>query len=80
MKINLHIERLVLDGLPASGRDGPAIERALRQELSWLLANTHFTQGQAIASLRGTDLTLSKADPKSIGRKIATSLHGGLTK
>jgi hypothetical protein len=80
MKISLHIERLLLDGLPLNAHDRPALERALRQELQTLLSNSHFAQGQSIASLRGTDLALAKSNPTTIGSQIAKSIHGGLTK
>jgi hypothetical protein len=80
MKINLHIERMVLDGLPVSQRDGVAMEHALRQELVQVLGTASFSQGQTMATLRGIDMTVAKSDAKTIGAQIARSIHGGLTK
>ena len=80
MKINLHIERMVLEGFPLSGHDGVAMQHALRQELAQLLGTASFSQGQTMASLRGTDMTMAKSDAKTIGTQIARSIHGGLTK
>jgi hypothetical protein len=78
MKINLHIERLVLDGLPISRRDGPAIETAVRSELSRLLGSGQFTSSQAVASAKVPAITLNSTTPSAIGQQIATSIYGGV--
>ena len=80
MKINLRIERLLLEGLLLSQRDGAAMQHALSLELTQLLKTTSFSQGRTMASIRGTDLTTAKSDAKIIGVEIARSIHGGLTK
>jgi hypothetical protein len=79
MKINLHIERLVLDGLPIERRDGPTVQAAIEQELGRLLADTQFASSQTLAVARAPTINLATASPTGIGQNIATSIHRGLT-
>ena len=53
MNINVHIERLILDGLPVKGSDGSIIQAAVETELSRLLGEqglAGMTTGAASAS------------------------------
>ncbi|MGH9906427.1 MAG: hypothetical protein ACRD8U_12695 [Pyrinomonadaceae bacterium] len=85
MRINLHIDRLVLDGLPVTGAQGTAVQLAIQTELGNLLA-THglgserptaqtlpYASGEAIQLIRD-------AGPRQVGTQIAKSVHGSLTK
>jgi hypothetical protein len=83
MKINLHIERLVLDGLPVNGHDAPQVRTAVQAELSRLLGSRglsgEFQAGGTVPAVRARPIHLeSQADPRQIGRQIAHSVHGGL--
>jgi hypothetical protein len=78
MKINLHIENLVLDGLPLARRDGPAVQAAVQQELARLLADGHFVGSQSLAAARGPQINLTGADPHGAGRQIAGSVFEGI--
>jgi hypothetical protein len=82
MSVNLHIERLILDGLSASDAEGPIIGAAVERELARLLAT-----GGLEASLRsgGTwtgvpvgaaQLTASK--PAQLGQQIAQAVYRGI--
>jgi hypothetical protein len=79
VRINLHIERLVLDGLPLERRDGPALQVVVREELSRLLAAENFTSSQAVATAKGSPIIGTVPGVDMLGRQIASSIHGGLT-
>jgi len=83
MKIHVHIERLVLDGLPIDRHSAPLIEEAIQAELSRLFTDSGASQvllaGGAITSLRTAPIHFSeKPQPESIGSKVANAVHGGL--
>ncbi len=81
MKIALHIERLVLDGLPLRAGQAGALQAALEAELARLLAEPGMTgvHGGAAAELAVAPVRLAAdGGPHRWGRQIAGSLHGGL--
>lgn len=85
MKISVHIERLVLDGLPMSRHDGPKVRAAVEAELARLLGSqglsNEFRSGGAFATLTANPLRLeSRTNPRQIGRQIARSVHGGFAR
>ena len=83
MKINLHIERLVLDGLPLERAHGSLVQAAVQQELSRLFAvNRIAPQLSSVGAMphaRGGDMQFAKeATPRQLGTQIAQSVHEGL--
>jgi len=81
MNIALHIERLVLDGLPAPAGRPAAVQAALEAELARLLADRGLpgVAGGAVPELAAAPIRLQpRAGPQSWGRGIARSLHAGL--
>ena len=83
MKINLHIERLVLDGLPLERAHGSLVQAAVQQELSRLFAVNgiapQLSPGGAMPHARGGDMQFAKeATPRQLGTQIAQSVHEGL--
>ncbi len=85
MKVNLHIERLVLRGLPIGSRDAAQVKKAVRAELTRLLAIDPTVVcslvSAAMPSARGMPLRMSAAeDPPQLGAAIAQSVYGGLSK
>ena len=83
MNINLHIERLVLDGLPLERRDGAALQAALETALADLLAARGLPQtlqsGGAVPWLSGgPQPTVSSGDPASAGTQIAHAVYDSL--
>jgi hypothetical protein len=85
LNINLHIERLVLDGLPVARLDGPLVQAAVEAELSRLLTaqglSPSLLQGGAMPALRGDSLQLvSESSPSQLGTQIAQAVYGGLSK
>ena len=82
--IQLHIERLVLDGLPIDRAQSPAIQAAVEAELSRLLTIQGFSAGfqasSAIPNLRANAIQLSSGNsPAQLGAQIAQSIHGGMS-
>jgi hypothetical protein len=83
MKIDLHIERLVLEGLPpASSAHGAAIGRAVESELTRLLS----VDGTPMASSRfegvvqgGAVRLLPERGPGDLGEQIGAAVYRVLT-
>lgn len=80
MNINLHIERLVLEGV-AAGRSA-LLEAALAAELELLLAGRNLPallcHGGAISGM-GTAPVIQAADPATMGTEVGRALHAGLS-
>jgi hypothetical protein len=85
MNINLHIERLVLDGLPIARSQGVLVQRAVETELARLLAADGLSPGLlgggVLPHVPAIDIQLTSGnDSTVIGRQIAQSVHGGIGK
>lgn len=83
MNIQLHIERLILEGLPIASSQRALVQRAVEAELTRLLANgglaDALTSGGAIPVLRADHLQLSAhRDPVQLGGQIASAVYGGI--
>jgi hypothetical protein len=80
MNITFHIERLILDGLPISSHDAPAVQAALEAELSHLFLEQASTLspgvGTSVSSLQSGPVSLThKARAGVIGNQIAMAIH-----
>ena len=83
MNISIHIERLILDGLPIAQRDRVRLQSAIEEELARLL-----TAGSLVIDLRtsgtlscltgGTLELTNKEDPHLLGQRIAHAIYGGI--
>ena len=85
MKINLHIERLVLDGLAVEPQQRPLLLAALEAELGGLLAQnglgSNLSSGGAFRSVRADVINVAEnSEPSGLGRQIAQSIHGGISR
>ena len=85
MKIVLHIDRVVLDGLAVTRADGPRLSRALTRELTRLLADGGMAQGLSggtvVPRVQAPRLTAAgREKPDALGRKIAHSVYAGIGK
>ena len=83
MKINLHIERLVLEGLPVTSRQAPLVQSALQEELTRLLGlgpvAPQLMLGGAAPYARGGAVRFGgETGPQHLGTQIAQSVHEGL--
>jgi hypothetical protein len=82
MTINLHIERLVLDGMPAMA-DTRAVRSALRSELVRLLQigglSDEIRIGGALPHLRSDPIYVQPAaPPQRFAEQVAGAVHGAI--
>jgi hypothetical protein len=82
-RVEIRIDRLVVEGPSADPRHAARIEAAMIQELSRLLSTGSrlpLAGGGAVPLVRGPMLPMTQpASPGEFGRQIARSLHAVLT-
>jgi len=84
MNINVHIERLVLDGLPVARHQAPLIQTAVEAELARLitaegLAPSLKSAGGATPTVNAPGIQFtSDSSPAQIGQEIARAVYGGI--
>lgn len=83
MNINLHIERLVLDGPPFEQRQGPHLQAAVEQELTRLLAANGLAQelhsGGATPQAHASGIQLAdKTHPTWLGKQVAHCIYNSI--
>ena len=77
MRIELHIERVVLDGVPR--HQAALVREALTAELTRLLAAAPAGSWRRSRAVRRVDAPpVAAADPDRLGRGIAASVYGGV--
>lgn len=85
MNINLHIERLILDGLPFEARHRAMLQTEIETELVRLMTENNIAanwqSGGAVSSVRTDAIQMTtQSSPAEIGRQIAGSIYGGISK
>jgi hypothetical protein len=78
MNINVHIERLILDGLPVDGRQGSVLQVGVEAELVRLLGEKGLPAISAtmVERLSGGMIQLTgKSQPAYLGQQIAQSIY-----
>jgi len=85
MNINVHIERLILDGLPIEVGQGALVQAAVEAELARLLAEGSIAPGPqsggALPSIRADAIQLmAQSSPAQMGQQIAQSVHEAIGK
>ena len=83
MSIGIHIERLILDGLPIARRDRPRLQAAIEEELARLLANGSLavdlqTPGMLPRLSGGTLELTGNEEPHLLGKRIARAIYRGI--
>ena len=83
MKINLHIERVVLDGLPVTSHERGLLGSALETELIRLLGiggrSSELISGGAVPHVPASPIQLTTDTmPTQLGRQIAGAVYGGI--
>jgi hypothetical protein len=78
--INLHIERLILDGLPIAPNQRPLIQAVVETELARLLTTnglaTELQTSTALRSLPAGNIQLTNDNnPHTLGRQIAQTVY-----
>lgn len=81
INIQLHIDRLVLDGLHLSLRERQQLQSSIESELGRLLSerglHNGLTQSLAIPKLTATSIQLDTGT-QQLGQQIAASVYGGI--
>jgi hypothetical protein len=83
VNINVHIERLVIDGIAVGPAERPRLQAAVATELQRLLAEggiaTRLATGGTLASVRGGALQLPRdAGVAVLGQRVAQAVYGGI--
>lgn len=83
MRIHLHIEELVLDGLPVESHHGPRLVRAIETELQTLLDRGGLPAGWRSSEARpsapaATIHPRADATPAQWGQAIAGGVYGAI--
>jgi hypothetical protein len=83
MRIHVHIERLVLDGIPAEAGQVPRLRAAVEAELGRLLAEQAVPRlllhGGAVARLSAPTFEMApSSSPAGLGSQVAGAVHGAL--
>ena len=83
MNINLHIERLVLDGVNIAPGQRHLLQASVETELARLLTDgglaPGLAQGTALPRLSTSGIQLTGGNnPTQLGRQIAQSVYGGI--
>jgi len=82
MNINLHIERLVLDGVNIAPGQRHLLQASVETELTRLLTDgglaPSLAQGSALPNLSASDIQMTGSNPIQLGRQIAQSVYGGI--
>jgi len=83
VSIQLHIERLVLEGLPMSQHQSALVHAAVEQELGRLLRakelSSQIPSGGAVPALQGGTIHgVNSAIPMRLGAQIAGAVHSAI--
>jgi len=81
--VELHIERLILDGVPIGSGDAAIVQSVVEAELARLISaeglSSSVLSGGAHSVLRGSTVRASAATgPREWGTQIARAVHSGL--
>ncbi len=83
VKITIHIDRLILEGLPLTRHQGPLVQTAVEQELARLLATDGLSgearTGGAAPQVNTAGFELREGTlPTRLGQQIAWSVYRGI--
>ena len=83
MKINVYIERLILDGINMGPGQGAMVKAAVQAELSRLLAEggveSGLKSGGAFPNMPARPIQVSEEiQPNRLGRQIARTVYGSI--
>ena len=83
MDINVHVERLILEGVDVPRAQRPLLQAAVEAELGRLLTaeglGSELMAGGALPRVSGGDVQLTgEGDPTRLGQRIGRAVYGGL--
>jgi hypothetical protein len=82
MNINVHVERLILDGLPVTSSQGSLVRAAVEAGLIRLLAEQGLRRSSTGAEPHvsaGSIQLMEDSKPAQLGHQIARAIYGTLT-
>ena len=84
MDINLHIERLVLDGVDIASGQADLLQASVTNELTQLFISgglaSNLVGGASLSGVATSSIELSDGKPQTLGQQIAQSVYGGIRK
>jgi len=85
MKVNLHIERLVLDGVGIEPHQQAGMKAAVEAELAGALAGNGIGSGLqgggSFRSVRADSISVGgQNEPAQLGQQIGQAVYGGISK
>jgi hypothetical protein len=85
MKINLHIERLVLDGIELEPHQRAGLKAAVEAELAGLLQQNGIASGlqdgASLQAVRAGSISVGEQnEPAQLGRQIGQAIYGGISR
>jgi hypothetical protein len=85
VNVNLHIDRLILDGIDLDPSQRPALQAAVEAELGRLLTEggigANLAGGGAVPSVKAGGFEMGgEGSPSQLGQQIARSVYGGIGK
>lgn len=83
MKINVRIERLILDGIHVAPHERPLLQAAVESELARLMSvdglNQGLAAGVAVPSVNAATMQMpTDTGPARLGQEIAQAVYGGI--
>lgn len=82
MNINLHINRLVLDGVDLAPGQSSLLQKSIVSQLTQLLEvsglASNLTAGTAVKQLSTNSRNLNNTQPTDLGQQIARSIYRGI--
>lgn len=82
MNINLHIDRLVLDGIHIAPGQRHLLQASVTTELTRMLNNGglagNLVDGATLPQLSTNNIELTDKKPNQLGQQIAQSVYGGI--
>lgn len=82
MKVYVHIDRVVVDGLGMLPVEGASLRRAIEAQLGELMRGQSWSgrmASESVEAIRGQGFVHNRSDsPRQLGRGIAKAVHGSL--
>jgi hypothetical protein len=82
MNINLHIERLILDGLSVTRSQALLVQEAIEAQLAHLLATNRLSSelmaGGVPPSVRAGGIHVANSSPTHLGQQIGQAVYDGI--
>jgi hypothetical protein len=84
MSINLHIDKLVLDGLPVGSHESSVVQAAVEAELARLVWEGRFAEefgaDRSVPLVRPGTIAVPAGDPDRLGGQIGRTIFAGISR